>query len=59
VFILISFFILIIIIVPGYFYSELFKEAKDKGGVSTENRRIFYEHIDYDMIGKKIPGILG
>lgn len=29
-----------------YFYSELFKEPTDKGGVSTENRKIFYELID-------------
>jgi hypothetical protein len=51
--------LIIVILVPGYFYSELYKEARDKGGVSTENRRIFYEHIDYDMMNKKVPGVLG
>ena len=48
-----------VVLIPAYFYSELFKEARDRGGVSTENRRIFYEHIDYDMMNKKVPGILG
>jgi len=42
-----------------YFYTELFKEEKDIGGVSTENRKIFYDMLDYNIIGRKIPGMLG
>lgn len=56
---MVSFFILVVFVVPGYFYSELFKEERDKGGVSTENRKIFYEMLDHHVLGKKIPGVLG
>jgi|DEB0MinimDraft_12_1074336.scaffolds.fasta_scaffold13889_3 translocation protein SEC63 len=59
IFILVVFFILLIFVVPGYFYSELFKETRDIGGVSTENRVIFYEMMDNHIVGKKIPGMLG
>jgi len=48
-----------VFIIPGFFYSSIFKEEKDLGNVSTENRRLFNEMIDSDIIGKKIPGILG
>ena len=56
---MVAFFIVIICLVPGYFYSELFKEEKDIGGVSTLNRAIFYDLIDERMSGKNLPGILG
>jgi len=50
---------MIVFVIPGFFYSTIFKEEKDIGNVSTENRIIFNEMIDNDMVGKKIPGILG
>ena len=56
---MVVFFIFVVVLIPAYFYNEIFKEAKDKGGVSTENRRVFYDHIDWDLMNKKIPGILG
>jgi hypothetical protein len=46
-------------VIPGFFYSQLFKEERDIGNVSTENRKIFNELIDMDCHGKKIVGILG
>lgn len=46
-------------VLPGFFYSQLFSEEKDIGNVSKRNREIFYEMIDGDSMGKKIPGILG
>lgn len=57
--VLIVFFVLIIIIIPGYFYYQLSQEEKDVGGVNMENRKIFQELIDEQMMGQKIPGILG
>jgi translocation protein SEC63 len=59
IFVLVLFFTLLVFVIPGYFYSELFKEARDIGGVSTENRKIFYEMLDNNIIGRKIPGMLG
>ena len=41
IFILVCFFMLVVVIVPGYFYLELFKEERDLGGVSTANRAHF------------------
>lgn len=58
IFILIGFFLLIVIVIPGFFYTTIFREETDIGNVSTTNRIVFNELIDYDMQGKKIPGIL-
>jgi hypothetical protein len=44
--------------INGFFYSQLFKEERDIGNVSTENRKIFYEMMDGNMMGQKIPGII-
>ena len=59
IFVLITAFILITFVIPGYFYSELFKEESDIGGVSTQNRKIFKDLIDHNTLGKAIPGVLG
>lgn len=53
------FFGLVIVLIPGYFYSELTKEKRDIGGVSAANRDIFRKLISEDMIGSKIPATLG
>lgn len=53
-----TFFIIITFVIPGFFYSQIFKEERDIGDVNVENRKIFNELIDFDSHGKKIPGIL-
>ena len=58
-YILICFFLIVVVMLNGFFYSELFKEERDIGNVSTTNRKVFYELIDYDTQGYRIPGILG
>lgn len=58
-FVLTLFFILVIIVIPGYFYSELMKEERDIGGVTTANREIFKKLISETMMGAKIPVLLG
>jgi preprotein translocase subunit Sec63 len=57
--VLLAFFILIVGVIPYYFYTQLSQEEKDVGGVNMENRKIFTELIDQNMMGQKIPGILG
>lgn len=57
-FVLTMWFLIVIISIPGYFYSELFKEKSDIGGVSGGNRELFQNLINEDMIGPKIPAIL-
>lgn len=56
--ILIAFFILVTFVIPGFFYSQLFREERDIGNVSVENRKIFNDLVDFNSHGKKIPGIL-
>jgi len=51
--------VLIVIVIPGYFYSEIMKEERDIGGVNTSNREIFKKMISEDMHGAKIPVLLG
>jgi hypothetical protein len=48
----------IIILIPGFFYSYFNKEDRDVGGVDLKNRKIFAHIIDQNMLGKAIPGIL-
>jgi hypothetical protein len=49
---------LVVILIPGYFYSQLSQKETDVGGVTTDNRAVFMELIDGDMLGKKVLGIL-
>lgn len=57
--VLITFFVLVVVLIPGYFYSVLSQVEKDQGGVELKNREIFAKLIDETMMGKVIPGILG
>ena len=57
--VLISFFIIVVLFIPGYFYYHLCaQEAKDIGGVKKDNRDIFKALLDDSMQGHNIPGIL-
>jgi hypothetical protein len=55
---LVAFFILIIIIVPWLFLNQITSNEKDVGGVDVDNRKIFTELINENMLMKHIPGIL-
>jgi len=52
------FFIVVIFVIPGYFHSCIQANQKDVGGVDVDNRRIFTEFINENMVDKHIPGIL-
>jgi len=56
--VLVAFFILIIIIVPWLFLNQITANEKDVGGVDVDNRKIFTELINENMLMKHIPGIL-
>jgi len=56
--VLVVFFVVVIFIIPGYFLNQITSNEKDVGGVDTDNRKIFTELINENMIGKQIPGIL-
>jgi hypothetical protein len=46
---LIAFFILVIIIIPGFFYNKIKEGEKDIGGVDVENRKVFSELINENI----------
>lgn len=50
--VLVAFFVIIIIIIPGYFYNQIMSNEKDVGGVDIDNRKIFTELIPENMLGK-------
>jgi hypothetical protein len=56
--VLVGFFILIIIVVPSWFMNQITANEKDVGGVDVDNRKIFTDHINENMLMKHIPGIL-
>ena len=56
--ILVAFFILLIIIVPSMFLNQITSNEKDVGGVDVDNRKMFTELINENMLMKHIPGIL-
>lgn len=56
--ILCAFFILIIIVVPSFFLNQIAANEKDVGGVDVDNRKIFTDLINENMLMKHIPGIL-
>lgn len=56
--VLVAFFILIIIIVPWLFLNQITANEKDVGGVDVDNRKIFTELINENMLMKHIPGVL-
>lgn len=56
--VLIVFFIVVVFVIPGFFYSRIIEGEKDVGGVDVENRKIFSELISENIQGKHIPVIL-
>ena len=52
------FFVVIIIIIPGYFYNQISAGEKDVGGVDVDNRKVFTDLINENMIGKHIPAMM-
>ena len=57
--VLVCFFLVVVVFIPGYFYLELFKEERDIGQVDVENRPKFSKMIDESLMGLVIPGVLG
>lgn len=55
--VLIVFFVLIIFVIPGYFFNRISEGEKDVGGVAVDNRKLFTELINENMLGKHIPGM--
>lgn len=56
--VLIVFFIVIVFLIPYYFLSRINDGEKDVGGVKVENRRVFTELINENMLGKHIPAMM-
>jgi len=50
--------VIVVFIVPGFFLNQISANEKDVGGVDVDNRKIFTELINENMIDKHIPGIL-
>lgn len=54
------FFIVVVFLIPSYFYSQLKEDDRDVyGKVSPENRKRFSMLIDERMKSSVLPGILG
>jgi translocation protein SEC63 len=56
--VLIAFFVFIIFIIPSIFWNRITSSEIDVGGVNVENRKLFTELINENMLGKQIPGML-
>lgn len=56
--VLMVFFVFVTFIIPGYFLNQITANEKDVGGVDVDNRRIFHNLINENMVEKHIPGIL-
>jgi len=50
--VLIAFFILITFVIPAIFWNRINSNARDVGGVAVENRKVFTELINENMLGK-------
>jgi hypothetical protein len=48
----------VVFVVPVYFLNQISLGETDVGGVDVDNRKIFTELINENMIDKHIPGIL-
>ena len=55
--VLLAFFIVVVFVIPGYFLNKISSNEKDVGGVDIDNRKIFTEQINENMLGKQIPVI--
>ena len=49
---LVIFFVIIVFVIPGYFLNQISDNEKDVGGVDVDNRKIFTDLINENMIGK-------
>jgi translocation protein SEC63 len=47
--VLLVFFVVVIFIIPGFFYSRIKEGEKDIGGVDVDNRKIFSELINENI----------
>ena len=56
--VLLAFFFIVCIMMPAYFLTQIANNEKDVGGVDVENRKIFTELINENMIDRHIPGYL-
>lgn len=56
--VLIAFFVIITFVIPGIFWNRITSSEKDVGGVNVDNRKVFTELINENMLGKQIPGML-
>lgn len=50
--VLIAFFILITFVIPYIFWVKISSNEKDVGGVDIDNRKIFTDLINENMLGK-------
>lgn len=56
--VLLAFFIIVIIVIPYWFYSKLEESQVDVGGIDLETRKMFTDLIDENIELKRMPGIL-
>ena len=56
--VLIAFFVMITFVIPTVFWNRITSSEKDVGGVNVDNRKLFTELINENMLGKQIPGML-
>ena len=47
--VLIVFFIVVVFVIPGFFYSKIKEGEKDVGGVDVNNRKIFSDLINENI----------
>jgi hypothetical protein len=54
----VAFFVMLLFIIPGFFYFNLDSNNKDIGDISVENRQIFAFFINENMTYKNCPALL-
>lgn len=52
------FFLVSVVLIPGYFYHLLSAKRRDIGGILPENRELFMELVDGELKTSTLPGIL-
>lgn len=55
---LLAFFIVVVLVIPYWFYTKLDESQVDVGGIDLETRKIFTDLIDEHIELKRLPGIL-
>lgn len=56
--VLAAFFVVLLVLIPGWFYYNLDSQNKDVGDISIENRQIFAQMINENMTYKNCPTLL-